>query len=78
VATQTKLFTLNQSQAVRLPRAVAFPDDVTNVEIIVDGDVRIITPVRRTFRAWLDAGGPFLSDDFPDREQPPVQEREGR
>lgn len=35
----------NRSQAVRLPKAVALPEDVTRVEVVAVGRARIITPV---------------------------------
>ena len=74
--TRTKLFRSNQTQAVRLPRSVAFNASVTEVEIIAVGDSRIITPAGAGWDAWFD--GPGVSDDFmPLREQPADQEREG-
>lgn len=69
--TTTRLFKSNTTQAVRLPKAVAFPEGVTEVEIIVDGDVRILRPVRADLR-WSDffdlvdeyggVGDDFLAD----------------
>lgn len=71
---QTKVFKSNQSQAVRLPKAVAFPLDVKNVEIVV-GNSRIITPANQTWDSWFDS--PAVSDDFMvDREQSALPERE--
>ncbi len=71
----SSLFKSNRTQAVRLPKAVAFPDDVKQVEIIKIGKSRVITPVGQR---WTDffLGGPRLSEDFECPEQPPVQERE--
>lgn len=51
--TTTKLFKSNTTQAVRLPKAVAFPEGVIEVEIVVDGDARILRPVRADLR-WSD------------------------
>ncbi len=71
---KTKIFKSNQSQAVRLPKAVAFPEGVKEVEIIVMGDSRIITPKDKSWDSWFDS--PTASDDFmSDREQPEVQVR---
>lgn len=70
------VFTSNRSQAVRLPKAVAFPDDVHQVDILRIGRSRLIVP--RGAR-WDDffAEESRLSDDFlAEREQPPVEERE--
>jgi len=38
------VFTTNRSQAVRLPKAVAFPDDVHHVDIFKIGRNRVIVP----------------------------------
>jgi antitoxin VapB len=71
---QTKIFKSNQSQAVRLPKAVAFPLGVKEVEIVVVGSCRIITPANHTWDSWFDSAP--ASDDFmADREQPSLQER---
>lgn len=71
----TKLFLNNTTQAVRLPKDVAFPDDVTEVEIIVSGDSRVIVPKGGRIDHYL-ANRPRVPDDFMiDREQPPMQER---
>ena len=73
--TQTKLFKSNKTQAVRLPKVVAFDESVTEVEIIAVGNTRIISPAGESWDQWFD--GPVTSDDFMiDREQPEDQERE--
>ncbi|KOY60830.1 type II toxin-antitoxin system VapB family antitoxin [Photorhabdus heterorhabditis] len=73
---QTTIFKSNRSQAVRLPKVVAFPEDVKRVDIIAVGRTRIITPVDESWDSWFD--GPGVTDDFmAEREQPSVQEREG-
>jgi antitoxin VapB len=61
--TRSTLFMSNRSQAVRLPKAVAFPEGVHEVEIIQVGASRIITPVGHR---WDDlfASGPRVSSDF--------------
>ncbi|MEK6750034.1 MAG: type II toxin-antitoxin system VapB family antitoxin [Pseudomonadota bacterium] len=70
----TKLFKSNQSQAVRLPKRVALPESVTEVEIIAIGVTRLITPVGGSWDSWFDLGG--VSDDFmAARDQPDDQER---
>ena len=71
----TKVFKSNRSQAVRLPKSVAFPDDVKEVDIIAVGNTRVITPSGNSWDAWFD--GPGVSEDFMEkREQPADQERE--
>ena len=72
---QTKIFKSNQSQAVRLSKAVAFPKDIKDVEVVVVGNSRVITPANQSWDSWFD--NPPVSNDFmADREQPALQERE--
>ncbi|POV82455.1 AbrB/MazE/SpoVT family DNA-binding domain-containing protein, partial [Aeromonas sp. ASNIH8] len=55
--------------ALPLPEAVALPDEVTHVEIVVVGRTRIITPVGESWDRWFDE--PCMSADFmAEREQP--------
>lgn len=72
---QGSVFKSNQSQAIRLPKAVALPEDVKRVDVVAIGRTRIITPVGETWDSWFD--GPGVTDDFmAEREQPAEQERE--
>ncbi len=74
--TSSTIFTTNRSQAVRLPKAVAFPGDVHQVDILKIGRSRVIVPVGKR---WDDlfVNGPGVSEDFlSDREQPAAEERE--
>jgi len=74
---QTKIFKSNQSQAVRLSKAVAFPEGIKEVEVVVVvvGNSRVITPANQSWDSWFDS--PVASKDFmADREQPALQERE--
>jgi len=72
---QAAVFKTNRSQAVRLPKAVALPEDVKRVEIIAIGRTRIITPAGESWDSWFD--GPAVSADFmAERDQPAEQERE--
>lgn len=72
---KTTLFKSNRSQAVRLPKAVALPDDVKQVEIVAIGRTRIITPAGEAWDSWFD--GESVSPDFMgSREQPGEQDRE--
>ena len=69
------VFTTNRSQAVRLPKAVAFPDDVHEVEILKIGHSRLIVPRGKRWDDFFD--GPRASDDFlTEREQPEAEQRE--
>lgn len=72
---ETTVFLSNRSQAVRLPKAVALPEDVKRVEVIAVGRTRIITPAGEGWDSWFD--GEDISADFmTSRDQPPMQERE--
>ncbi len=72
---QTKVFKSNRSQAVRLPKAIAFPESIKDVEITAIGNRRIITPVGHSWDEWFASSG--VSPDFMEkREQPEDQIRE--
>jgi len=72
---QGSVFQSNRSQAVRLPKAVALPDDVKRVDVIVVGRTRIITPAGESWDSWFDGGG-GTADFMAERNQPPEQDRE--
>lgn len=65
----TTLFKSNKSQAVRLPKDVAFPEDVREVTIIRDGNSRIIVPADSSWDDFFSAPG----IDFKRADQPPTQ-----
>lgn len=74
--TSSTVFTSNRSQAVRLPKSVAFPEGVHQVDILKIGRSRMIVPQGKR---WDDLflSGPRVSDDFlSEREQPAQEERE--
>jgi antitoxin VapB len=72
---QTSVFKSNTSQAVRLPKDVALPENVTHVDVVAVGNKRIITPAGTAWDDWFESGS--TSDDFIfDREQPETQKRE--
>ncbi|MFV1977609.1 MAG: type II toxin-antitoxin system VapB family antitoxin [Candidatus Scalindua sp.] len=71
----TKLFKSNQSQAVRLPKAVSFPASVKEVDVISIGNKRLIIPTGESWDSWFD--GTDVTDDFmASRNQPEDQDRE--
>lgn len=72
---QTTIFKSNRSQAVRLPKAVALPDDVKRVDIVAIGRTRIITPAGEIWDTWFD-GPPADNDFMAIREQSTYQIRE--
>ena len=70
------VFTSNRSQAVRLPKAVAFPEGVHQVDILKIGRSRVIVPQGKRWDDLFQAG-PRASEDFmAEREQPSAEERE--
>lgn len=71
---QGSVFKSNRSQAVRLPKSVAFPDNVKKVDVIVLGNARLLAPAGGAWDSWFD--GPGVSEDFmAERGQPADQER---
>lgn len=69
---RTKLFRSNRSQAVRLPKEVAFPESVKDVTILREGVRRVIVPSNAVWDDFFDAPGV----DLPPRDQPPSQKRD--
>jgi antitoxin VapB len=73
---KSTVFTSNRSQAVRLPKAVAFPEGVHQVEVIKVGNARLITPVGRRWDEFF-LNSPHVSEDFlNERDQGVAEERE--
>jgi antitoxin VapB len=70
--TRTTLFQTNRSQAVRLPKDVAFPAAVREVAILRDGARRIIVPSDSVWDDFFESPGV----DIGERDQPPIQARE--
>ena len=76
-ALPTRLFQNGNSQAVRIPKALAFADSSTEVEIERRGDMLIVRPVRRQLTG-LGADFRKLGRYFRGfkRDQPPMDRRE--
>jgi len=70
---ETTVFLNNKTQAVRIPKELAFPDTVKKVLVSKEGNSLILTPLDDYWEQFLAL--PAI-DDFPDREQPDCQERE--
>jgi len=69
------VFMSNKSQAVRVPKAVALPADVKQVDIVALGRARLILPAGDSWDHWFAAAG--VTDDFMQaREQPRAQDRD--
>jgi antitoxin VapB len=73
--TRTTVFKSNRTQAIRLPKDVALPDHVQQVDIIRQGNTRVIVPAGGSWAAFFD--GPRIDEDFlSDRRQPMPQTRD--
>ncbi|MFK3773661.1 type II toxin-antitoxin system VapB family antitoxin [Pseudomonas sp. NPDC089406] len=73
---QGAVFKSNRSQAIRMPKALALPEDVTRVDIVAVGRSRIISPAGEAWDLWFE-GDDVTPDYMASREQPADQEREG-
>ena len=73
--TTSTVFVNNRSQAVRLPAELRFPAGVKKVEVLALGRARLIMPIGETWDSWFDGEG-VTADFMPERDQPPVQQRE--
>lgn len=72
---RSTVFKSNRSQAVRLPKQVALPDGVRQVEVTPIGRSRLISPVGEAWDAFFD--GPAVSEDFGrERRQAAAEDRE--
>ena len=69
---RTTVFQSNRSQAVRLPKDVAFPEGVKDVRVLREGKRRVIVPAGAVWDDFFDAPG----IDLGPREQPAAQVRE--
>jgi antitoxin VapB len=69
---RTLLFLSNRSQAVRLSKDVAFPENVREVAILRDGARRVIVPANTVWDDFFDAPGVDLGL----RDEPAIQMRE--
>ena len=70
---RTTLFRSNRSQALRLPKDVAFPEGVSAVTVVRDGKRRVVTPSDALWDDFFEAPGVDLGP----REQPAPEDRNG-
>lgn len=70
---RTRVVRNNQSQLVPMPDALEWPASVCEVEVIADGDARIISPIDLAWDTWF--AGPPVDGTFADRDQPEDQRR---
>lgn len=74
--TKSTVFKSNRSQAVRLPKEVAFPDEVHQVEIVKVGQSRVISPAGKRWEDYFARKSRPSEDFLTTREQPPLERRE--
>ncbi len=74
--TTTVIFKSNQTQAVRLPKDVAFPEDVREVEIIKVGNSRVISPVGHRWDTYFSRPSSVSDDFMTGRDQGVFEERD--
>jgi antitoxin VapB len=73
---RSTVFISNRSQAVRLPKAVAFPEDVHQVDVLRIGRSRVIVPQGKRWEDLFQSGPRASADFMSERAQPGVEERE--
>ena len=56
-AIKATVFKSNRSQAVRLPKAVAFPDDVKELRVIREGNGLLLVPADAVWDDFLKGPG---------------------
>ena len=70
------VFKTNRTQAVRIPKELAYPDSVREVVVTRNGKVITIVPKYKSWKDWFE-NAPRLSDDFPtDIDELPMDKRE--
>ena len=72
---EATIFKNNKNQAVRIPKALEFPEGVKKVRVISLGNARLIAPSNTSWDSWFD-GESIAADFMNEREQPSDQERE--
>jgi antitoxin VapB len=72
--TDASIFKSNKSQAVRLPKSVALPEHVRKVQVIKQGQSRLLVPAGGSWAQFF-ASDPIDADFLSDRKQPVPQER---
>ena len=72
---QAKIFKNGQSQAVRLPKEFRFEGDSVIIKRI--GRAVVLLPHNEPWETLFNALGQFTPDFMEERNQPPVEVREG-
>ena len=72
---RSTVFMTNRSQAVRLPKPVALPAGVRQVQITKIGSSRLISPADQSWDIFFDGPQP-MGEFMSERQQPPAEKRE--
>jgi antitoxin VapB len=70
------VFVTNRTQAVRLPKALAFPPEVKRVAVTALGDARVLTPVYASLAEWAANRRCVDSEFLSERDQGQAEERD--
>jgi antitoxin VapB len=73
--TSSTVFTSNRGQVVRLPKAVAFPENVHQVDILKIGRSRLVVPKGKRWDDLFQNGSRANEDYMVGRAQPAAEER---
>ncbi|MGD9739461.1 MAG: type II toxin-antitoxin system VapB family antitoxin [Bauldia sp.] len=73
---KSTVLTTSIGQAVFLPRDVAFPDDVQQVDVLKVGRGRLIVPTGSRWSDFFETGPHASEDVMTLREQPSAEPRE--
>lgn len=73
--TTARIFLNNRNQAVRIPKSLEFSAAVKEVDIVVQGEALLISPIGNRWANWFEE--PCVTEDFMvTREQPSDQNRD--
>ncbi len=70
------VFTINRTEAVRLPAEVRLPEGVKHVSVRAIGHERIIAPVENTWDSFFMNGPQAIDDAMSERASQQQDERE--
>ena len=51
---KARVFRSNKSHAIRIPKSVALPESVKQVDVITIGRSRLLTPVGEGWDSWFE------------------------
>ena len=62
ITARVSVFKNRQNQAIRIPRAMSYPDDIDELEAVRIGDVITLRPPRKSWASF--ASLPLADDDY--------------